>query len=213
MTQPANPNRRRTGLLLAALAAATVLAGCATLNQLSADVSTFGDWPADRKPASYAFDRMPSQQAHADEQGQLEQAAQAALAQAGFQPVAAGSEPDVLVQIGARTSRAERSPWDDPLWWRGGFGYFPGRYGLWHGPYWGLNSRWAWNTSGPRYEREVALLLRERVSGKPLYEARASNEGYSPSAEPLLAPLFAAAMAGFPTVQPEPHRVTVPLTN
>jgi len=197
----------------AALATLLGLGGCAGMNQLSADVSTFGDWPAGRQPASYAFDRMPSQQAHADAQALLEQAAVAALERAGFQPAAAGAEPDVLVQIGARTSRTDRSPWDDPLWWHGGFGWHGG-YGVWRGPrtgaWWGLGARW--DSSGPRYEREVALLLRERSSGKPLYEARASNEGFSSRSQPLLAPLFAAALAGFPAVQAEPHRVTVPLT-
>ena len=198
----------QTAASATALAALLTLGGCAGMNQLSADVSSFGDWPAERKPASYAFDRMPSQQAHADEQALLEQAALAALERAGFQPVAAGAEPDVLVQIGARTSRTDRSPWVDPLWWLGGFGFY-GRYGMWRGPYWGLGTRW--DSGGPRYEREVALLLRERSSGKPLYEAHASHEGFGSSTQPLLAPLFAAALAGFPAVQPEAHRVTVPL--
>ena len=199
----------RAAGLLATVVAALALTACAGLRQLSADVSTFGDWPAGKRGGSYAFDRLPSQQVGEPAQRQLEQAAEAALAQAGFTPVVAGAEPDLLVQVGARSSRADRSPWDDPLWWRGGFGFY-GRYGVWRGPYWGLGA--PWSTSGPRYEREVALLLRERSSGKPLYEARASNEGFSASTEPLLVPLFQAAMAGFPAVQPEPHRVTVPLS-
>lgn len=196
------------GLLAAATGAAglALLGGCAALNQLSADVSSFGDWPAGRRPGSYAFERLPSQQAQADAQQKLEDAARPALERAGFVAAAPGAEPEVLVQVGARVSRTDRSPWDDPLWWRGGFGTW--HRGPWAGPYWSMGLR----VDGPRYDREVALLLRERASGKPLYEARASSEGTSPGDESLLAPLFDAALADFPaTGGLNPRRVTVPL--
>ena len=204
-------NRRMLNTALAlsgvgALAGTTLLGGCAAMNQLSADVSTFGEWPAARKGGTYAFERLPSQQAQAEAQQKLEDAARPALERAGFRAAAAGSQPDLLVQVGARVSRADRSPWDDPIWWSGGFGY-------WHrnpwraGPYWGLSARY----ESPRYDREVALLMRERASGKPLYEARASSEGLQSNAEPLLRPLFDAAMVDFPANGINPRRVTVPL--
>lgn len=197
---------RRAGLraLAATTLALTLLGGCAGLNQLSAEVATFGDWPAGRAPGRYAFERLPSQQARADEVQRLEDAAAPALARAGFTPVAAGAEPDVLVQVGARISRSELSPWDDPLWWHGGFGHW--RRGPWPGPYWG-----SLGYSTPRYDREVALLIRDRASGRPLYEARASSEGYGSGGSGLLAPLFAAALLDFPTLGVNPRRVTVPL--
>ncbi|RZL35201.1 MAG: hypothetical protein EOP35_15220, partial [Rubrivivax sp.] len=55
------PTRR---LVLTSLAAAALLAatGCAGPYTVSADVSSYGNWPADRKPGTYAFDRLPSQQ-------------------------------------------------------------------------------------------------------------------------------------------------------
>ncbi len=196
-----------TMLALAGLGGVAGLAGCAALNQLSADVSTFGDWPAGRKPTTYAFERLPSQQARAEEQQKLEDAARPALQKAGFTPVAAGAEPDLVVQVGARVSRADRSPWDDPLWWHGGFGYW--HRGPWRGPYWGASARL---DLSPRYDREVALLVRDRATGKPLYEARASSEGLQSSAEPLLRPLFEAAMVDFPATGVNPRRVTVPLS-
>ena len=40
------------------------LAGCASLNVLDAEVSSFSRWPAGRAPATYAFERLPSQQAN-----------------------------------------------------------------------------------------------------------------------------------------------------
>lgn len=197
---------------LAALGATTgLLGGCATLGELGVEVSSFGDWPATRDAAhrgSYAFERLPSQQQgpQAGLQQQLEAAAAAALARAGFVPVAAGGEPELVVQLGARVSRTDRSPWDDPLWWHGGFG--PWRVNPWRGPFWGpLPPRY----DNPRYDREVALLIRERGTGKPLYEARASSEGWRNDTDGLLAPLFAAALRDFPATGPNPRTVRVPL--
>ncbi len=206
MSEP-NPIARRQlpcGAALAALATAGLLAACGTLAQLGADVSSFGDWPASRKPGSYAFERLPSQQARADQSVLLEAAAAPALAAAGFAPAAAGAQPDVLVQLGARVNRSERSPWDDPLWWGGGFGGW--RHGPWRGPNWGASLR----IENQRYEREVALLIRDRVSGKPLFESRASSEGYDSRATPVLKPLFAAALLDFPKPGLNPRRVQVP---
>lgn len=190
----------------AGAAALMLLAGCASLGEWSAEVSTFGDWPAGRAPGSYAFERLPSQQAQADTMQALEDAAAPALARAGFQPVAAGGLPDVLVQLGARVSRDYRSPWDDPLWWHGGFGYW--HRSPWRGPVWSAT----WRTEPLRYEREVAVLIRDRASGKPLFEARASSESFQSSATTVLQPLFAAALMDFPTLGINPRRVVVPKT-
>ncbi len=190
----------------AALAALAGLGGCASMQQLSAEVSTFGTWPAGRPPGRYAFERLPSQQTRADLMQQLEDAAAPALARTGFQPVAAGGEPDVLVQLGLRISRTDIAPWDDPLWGPGGFG--SGRYGPWSGPSWHVG----WRSDKARDDREVAVLLRDRASGAPLYEARASSESFQRSAGgPALAALFQAALADFPATGINPRTVTVPL--
>lgn len=207
MTAQALPDRRRrlTCLAAGALAASALLAGCGTLAQLGVEVSSFGDWPAGRAPGSYAFDRLPSQQAQADSTRLLEAAAAPALAAAGFRPVAEGAQPDVLVQLGARVSRSDRSPWDDPLWWRGGYGSW--RYRPWHGPHWGATLQ----IESERYDREAALLIRDRASGQPLYEARASSQGFDSRATPVLKPLFAAALIDFPRNGPNPRQVRVPM--
>jgi Domain of unknown function (DUF4136) len=178
---------------------------CATVNTVSSNVSSFGEWPAERKPGSYAFERLPSQQARAEESDALEATARTALEKAGFQPVAPGQQPDVLVQVGARDDRYVVSPWDDPLWWRGGFGTW--RYGPYMHPRWGINMRYDF----PRIERQVALLIRDRVSGKPLFEARASSEGTVRSHAALLTAMFEAAMMDFPRLGMNPRRVVVEL--
>jgi hypothetical protein len=186
-----------------ALAAATLIGGCAALRAVSTDVSTFGSWPAARQPGSFAFDRLPSQQADAANQQVIENAAAQALAHAGFSVAAAGAAPDVLVQVGATVSRISRSPWDDPFWWRGGFSSWHG--GPWHGPHWG----WSMAYESPRYDREVAVLLRDRVSGAPLYEAHASSDGSFSADSGLLTAMFQAALSDFPKGGPNPRRVTV----
>jgi hypothetical protein len=201
---PAPVLLRRT--VLAAAVATAALAGCANLGGTWVEVSTFGDWPAGRAPGSYAFDHLPSQAqaAQAERLKGLEEAAAAALAGAGFKPVAAGAEPELLVQVGVRVSRTDQSPWDDPFWWRGGFGRW--RHGPWVGPFWGVSVR----TDPPRYEREVALLIRDRSSGKPLFEAHASTEGFQKLSSTTLAPLFTAALTGFPALGENPRQVLVP---
>lgn len=191
-------------LVPALLLAAASLAGCALLNTVQGELSTWGEWPAGRAPGSYAFDRLPSQQARADETAQLEAAARPALEKAGFVPAAPGATPDVLVQVAARTARTAPDLWADPLWWRGGFG--PYRRS-WAGPVWVVDPRF----DNSRYDREVALLLRDGASGKPLYEARVSNEGSTSGGAALLVALFQGALTDFPRTGPNPRTVSVTL--
>ena len=140
-------NTRRL-MAAALLAGSAVLAGCAGIRTVNSEVSSFGEWPDGRSAGTYAFERLPSQQAQAAETEMLENAARPALEKAGFKPAAAGQQPEVLVQVGARDSRFVMSPWDDPLWWRGGFGYWRG--GPWLSPRWGLSMRYDF----PRYESQ-----------------------------------------------------------
>jgi len=195
---------------MAAGAAAVLLAGCAALNTVTSDVTTFSEWPAARAPGSYTFERLPSQRANAERQAALEGAAAIALEKAGFKPAADAAQADVVVQVGARVSRTEVSPWDDPLWLRWGGGYWraPG----WRYPrsafYGGLHADWY-----SRYERNVALLLRDRSTNTPLFEAHAQTEGGSIGDKSLLSAMFEAALQGFPARDlSSPRRVSVQLT-
>ena len=198
------PTRR---LVIATSVATTLalLAGCAVLNTVTSDVSSFGEWPAGRAPGTYAFERLPSQQQRAEEADALEAAARPALEKAGFKAVANGAQPDVTVQVGTRATRTDAGPWDDPLWWRGGFGYY--RRGPWPGPTWSMSVY----ASPPRYDREVALLIRDHASSKPLFESRASNSGGSSSSPSVTMAMFQAAMLDFPRTGINPRRVSVAL--
>jgi len=199
-------------LSIAALAGAALLAGCAGLRSVDSSVANFGTWPADQTPGSYAFDRLPSQEANPQRQQALENAAAQALALAGFTPVAEGAKPAVTIQIGARIERFESSPWDDPFWFGGRRRY--GYPGPWTGPWggygpWGHHGGvWApWPPQPDVYLHEVALLIRDAASGKPLYETRASTDGNYDGGDRLLAAMFEAALKDFPRTNEKAHNV------
>jgi Domain of unknown function (DUF4136) len=197
------------------LASAGLLAGCAAVTTLHADITSYGQWPVARSPGTYAFDRLPSQQAEPEKQQRLEDAAHQALTAVGFTAAQQGAAPDVLVQLGARVTRYGPSPWDDPWWWRGG-AYWPGRFAgrpwigpsPWIGPY--PYPYWSGYGYYSYYDRQVAVMLRDGASGAPLYEGRASSDAYSNSTETLTA-MFRAAMADFPKSGGVPHSINVPL--
>src|SRR5581483_8836577 len=107
------------------LVVVATLAGCAGLNTVTSDVSSYGQWPSSRAPGSYVFERLPSQQAQADEQARLEDAARPALEHAAFSQVADAANAEYSVQIAARVMRYESIAYDGPFFWHGGFLYGP----------------------------------------------------------------------------------------
>jgi len=189
---------------LGALGAATLgVAGCATFDVVPLEIATYGEWPPGRAAGSFVFDRLPSQQADPQAIGALETAARPALERAGFRLAEPGQAAEFSVQLAMRTTRTELDPWADPLWWRGGFA---GRRRPWVGPAWQLELRSAF----PRVDREVALLIRDAASGRPLMEARASHEGTMAGDARLAAAMFHGALIDFPRSGPNPRQVTVP---
>jgi hypothetical protein len=197
-----------------AAVATTLLAGCASFSSLTSQVTSHGDWPAGRVAGSYAFERLPSQQADPEPQQRLEDAARGALAAAGFVAAADPAGADVRVQLGARVSALARSPFDDPFW-VGGVGrpfWSGGPFGRHRHPGWGpgLGAGW-YGSPFPRYEHEVGVLIRDRRSGTPLYQAHASNDGLSAELDSVLPAMFSAALKDFPQAVPNPRSVTVPI--
>ena len=196
------------------LVAALALSGCAAMRSIDSDVSTYSRWPSERRPTTYAFERLPSQQARPEQQQRLEEAARRAVEAAGFAPAGDPKAADVTVQVGARITAYDRSPFDDPFWWGSGLQrplFFSRSGRLFYAPGWhpyGWPSRWDYPTT---YEREVAVLIRDRRSGEPLFEARASSDGFSPMTETALPAMFEAAMKDFPHGGINPRRVTVEL--
>lgn len=198
-----------------ALAAALVLTGCAGVRTLNNDVSSYGPWPADRKPATYAFERLPSQQERAAQQKLVEDAARGALESAGFTPAAKAEEAQVKVLVGVRVGSSDRWPYYDPFWRNVSVGYSFGYYRGFGRPRWGfgVGSGFGYGYGNwPQYEREVALLIRDQKTGQLLYEARASNNGASSAIDALLPAMFTAALKDFPAGGPNPRSVNVELT-
>lgn len=207
---------RLTSLIVATAA----LAGCASFSSIDSDVTTFSKWPSAKKPSTYAFERLPSQQAQPQQAQVLEDAARPAIEAAGFAPAPAGSPPDVTVQLGARVTAYDRSPFDDPFWY-GPHGPFPGSfyYSRYHrGPFWGPGWRYGWGGLGswggpafatPYYEREVAVLIRDRRSGEPLYETRANSDGIYADVGRVLPAMYAAALKDFPQPSTTRQRVRI----
>lgn len=197
-----------------ALATAIAFTGCAGMRELSNDVSTYSLWPADRKPTTYAFERLPSQQTVPQQAQLLEDAAARALQQAGFTAAADPKSADVTVTLGARVTPQDRSPYDDPFWWRGGL-YAHRFYGrpFWH-PWYGSRFGHPFFYDSTTYEREVAMLIRDRKTGQPLYEVRVTNDGFTSSIDSLLGAMFEAGLKDFPsTGAPNPRRVVTQVTS
>jgi hypothetical protein len=207
--------------LLTAAVLTLVLTGCASLNNVQSEVTTFGPWPADRKPATFTFERLPSQQAHPEHQQELEDAARGAVESAGFRAAPDASTAEYLMQVGARVSVNDPWIYNEPLFWHGGWRYGYG-YGRWArpgwgpGPYWGGRGFWGPGYGpmydSPTYDREVALLIRDRKTGQLLYEARANSSGYSSGVSTVLPAMFEAAMKDFPNVSPKPRNVTTQIS-
>lgn len=189
--------------VMAAGAALLALGGCASLNSLTSDVRSYGTWPAGRAPGTYVFERLPSQASQPEQQAALEDAARPAVEMAGFKPATEAGKADVTIQLGARITRYDTAPWDDPFWWNYGYGF--GRFGGWR-PGLGLGYRF----DNPRYEREVAVLIRDRASGAPLYETRAVNDSLVGGDPESLSLMYEAALKDFPTPAVSPRRVVVP---
>jgi hypothetical protein len=206
MTDKTSHPRRRPALPLALTVAAlaAITAGCASVpTTIASDVSSFGEWPGNRSAGTYAFERLPSQQARAQDQAVIEAAARGAVERAGFKPAANEAQADVLIQLSARSMRQDRGSGYDPIFWPRvhiGGGY----------RYWG----WGWGVSAPlpstpRARREVAVLIRDRTSGKTVYETRALNNGSADPDSTLLTAMFDAALKDFPKPAISPRRVDV----
>lgn len=203
---PRLPSRRRAvlGAALAAVAGLT-LAGCAALTSINVEVRTFGQWPEGRKPGSYAFDRLPSQEAAPERRAALESAASAALERVGFTAAADPSQADVLVQFGARQAQVL-----DPaprVSFGFGYGSSIGRHG---GVGFGMGNH-PWYADRVRELREMGLLLVDRSSRKVLIEVQTRHESRYNLGDDVLQALFDAALDGFPDLPTGERTVTVSL--
>jgi len=202
--------------LFALLAAAALLAlgGCAAPRMIDSDVQSFvrGDPPA--RPASYRFERLPSQTDAA--QDQLEALAAAALAKVDLTAAplvsgaiagtaAAAPSARYAVQVSAQIN-AIVSPYNAP---RMGFflGHRQDRHLGSHGGFgsFGLSLEPSW------YRHSVHVLLRDSQAGQPVFESSASFDGPWTDSGNLLPVILDAALQGYPNPAAGPRKVVIEL--
>lgn len=193
-------NLRRTGaIVLTALAA--LVSGCAVGYRLDNQVQSFSGLQGVPTPATYRFERLPSQAADPG-QAQLEAWADAALVQAGFRRDDAA--PRYTVQVSAKVER-RLSPYADPFdsWgWGGAFGFGMSRGGVGIG--FGMP-----RMDHPWFYREVNVIVREIAGNRVVYETRAINDGPWLDNSSVLPAMFQAALQGFPNPPAGPRRVDI----
>lgn len=196
--------------LIAILFIAFGLTGCGTMRLVENDVRSYATPPLVPVGARYRFERLPSQQANAAQQGRLEAMAQQALAKVGLQRDDAGASYSVQVSAGMKVD--PYSPWDRPYdgWapgWNFGFGF-----GLHSGhmmiggshlmPGFGMPDR-------PYYWRQVSLIIRNVSTHQVVYETHAAHDGYWSDSEALLPAMLDAALKDFPAAPPGVRRVNI----
>lgn len=206
----ASKTSRRMGLGLALAASAVLLqlTGCANMGKVGADVSSYGQWPAERSThQKYVFERLPSQQAQADFQSRVEAAAAPMLARKGFVKVASADQADVLIQVASQSRLYE-----DPYRFRNDgrfFGTF-GFGGLWGGRGGGIGLGMSMEPA--QTQMQVDVLIRDRRTNQTLYETHAVHERYGSASESTMPYLFEAALLDFPAPAISPRRVLIDAT-
>ena len=188
-------------LLSLAFGLTLLLSGCATGYLLDNNVQSFSNLTALPAPATYRFDRLPSQQGRG--QAQLEAMADAALHNAGLRRDDAN--PRYAVQVSARLEQV-LSPWASPWDGWGGWGVGYRHHGLgvgFGGPFGRFEPPW--------HHREVAVIIRELASNRVVFESHATSEGPWLDESQVFPAMFTAALQGFPNPPPGPRRVDIQL--
>jgi len=178
----------------------TLLAGCASQRLIDSQVNAFA--PQSIATGSrYRFERLPSQQADAQAQDQLEAITEAALTEVGL--LRDDTAPRYTVQVSA-TQRVQDLVLDRPtLGWS--LGWMFGNGGILMGSDAGFPG---WNRQ-TNYWREVGLIVRDTSTQSVVYETRATHDGPWSDTERILPALLQAALKGFPNPPSGVRRVDI----
>ncbi len=185
--------------LLALLAAALLLSGCASTFRLDNEVQAFSTLTAMPASPAYRFERLPSQQN--DWQNKVEAWADPALFGAGLKRDDAA--PRYSVQVSARVQRV-LSPFADPWdgWgFGGGVGLSIGIGPVFMSPFGRMEL--------PYFRREVSVILRELPGNQVAWESHATADGPWSDNAAVLPAMFSAALQGFPAALPGLRKVPV----
>ena len=187
------------------------MGGCAGPRVVDSDVQAFSTLQKVAPPATYRFDRLPSQMANPAAQAQLEAIAQASLARVGMErddastrfSVAVDTRVQRLVPHNAFRYDPWFSPWGNPWGTPWGRSYHPH---LGFGASWGPPATFM---EPPRFEREVHLVMRDLGTQQVVFETRAVNESFGPGDPAVVGALFDAALYGFPQPPQGVRRVRI----
>lgn len=178
-------NRTRRTLVMGVLACAAWVAGCASSRLIDSEVRSFGGGASAVSAASYQFERLPSQQADALAQAQIEQGAMPVLQRMGL--THASQDPRYTVQLSVASEQVQRA---DPLVLR--------RWS-WIGPRPGVGVPLAVVSLEPAlYRLQIQVLVRDAQSRAVVYEASAQHTGPWNDQATLLPAVLLAAMRDFP---------------
>lgn len=178
--------------LILVLLAALWLSGCTGMRLVDSEVRSFASAPPVPAGARYRFERLPSQQADAAPQAQLEAMAQQALAKVGLQHDEAAASYNVQVSFGMRVD--PHSPWFPPE-----NGWMPG---------WGRHGTFPM-PEPPYYWRQVSLMLRDLRTQQLVYETHAAHDGPWADTAALLPAMLDAALQDFPNPPPGLRRISI----
>lgn len=190
-------------LLRFAIGLATLLAlgGCATTRIIDSEVRSFAGSLGPTNPASYRFERLPSQDLQAKAQDQLETMAQPLLESVGLRK--ADSAPQYALQMTAAVE-AIQNPSYSASWRRQ---RWMDRDGLMRFPSMGLMLEPPW------YRYTVSFLLRDIATSQTVFESTAQHIGPWSDSQRLLPAVIRAALSDFPRAQPQPHNVLIEISS
>ena len=188
------------------LMASLLLTACAGMRIVDTDVSNFPGPAAQAIPqaATYRFERLPSQQAQAQQSAALEALAQAELERVGLRRDDANAQ--YSVQLGLRTFRDPQAPWDDPRYVRGIAvpAYVNMQYGMLM-----RHPSLSMQFDFPYYRREITIVVRRLTDAQVVFETRAQHDGRWSEDAAVLPAMFQAALQGFPNPVAGTRRVVV----
>ena len=203
---------------LAMLAAAALLAGCATT--IRSDVTAFHEWPAQMADKSYRFDAPPKVE-DTLEYRNYQNLVRAELSKLGFIEAdgAAAAKLKVAMQFSTTVHAVRVVQAIDPFWngrnyWRGYYrhpwGYRAG--GAFYDPFYDpfMYGPDLIETVRNEYERQLQVKIGTR-DGKTLFDVTVRNTSSVGSTPAVMPALVASAFAGFPGQSGVPHRVDLKL--
>ena len=205
MKYPTAPLIARATRWITLAVGVALLAGCASSRLIESEVRSFSGTAPATTPATYRFERLPSQLSDNTGQALLEAAAQQVLTTKGL------TQGDVKGRYSVQLRLDVGQISQDPLWrWDAPFSrhrwLFHPFGDLWYG------SR-TMSLERDAYRHTIHVLVRDTTAGTPAFEANAIHDGRWSDTRNLLAPILEAALREFPQGNGTAHNVTVELPN